>query len=786
MLERHIFAAYDDYATQNNFTFKAICTVTVTVEGDGTAYSSLGDKDGIQGEEVTLTPTPNPGYQFKDWEVVSGGVTVTDNKFTIGTQDVKIKAVFEKKKYSVTVTNDGNGTASANPTSGEEGTVVSLTPTANAGYQFKGWQVNSGGVTVADNKFTIGNENVEIEAIFEENSSASYIITFNAGEGGTGTMSSLNVGAGSFKLPPNDFTAPEGKDFGAWQVNGEEKKPGEVIEVNGNITITAIWTGHVHNFGTPTYTWSEDYETVTAQRTCQGDDSYVETETVDTTSEVKAPATCTEKGSTAYKATFKNEAFKEQTKTIANIEVLGHDWGGWIVTTPASNYKNGVETRTCNRYASHTETRTIAKTGITSYTITVSSNSVEGSASASAGTAGKDETVRINVTPNVGYELDKITYAPEGGSANDITSERSFTMPEANVIVDVTFKESTEITPEVTFYKVTFVADKDSEVLEQIVQANERVAKPADPQKEGYIFAGWYTDEDFTEEYNFNTRPVTADVTVYAKWNEKTYTVTVTNDGNGSAVADQESGVAGTVVTLTATPNEGYRFMKWVVISGGVTVTDNKFTIGNENVQVMAIFEEIPKATKPDDPIKPGTKDTPKTNDSTNTSNNGGTTPQPPAASAAEFKVGDTVKDGKTKASFVITSTETNKETVTYVSTTNKNTVTTLTVPNTVTVGGKKYKVTEIKANAFKDNKKLKKITIGKNIEKIGKNAFSGCKNLKTVNIKTTKLTRKTVGANAFKGINAKAKVTVPGSKLKAYKTILKARGIKGKNQKIK
>ena len=134
----------------------------------------------------------------------------------------------------------------------------------------------------------------------------------------------------------------------------------------------------------------------------------------------------------------------------------------------------------------------------------------------------------------------------------------------------------------------------------------------------------------------------------------------------------------------------------------------------------------------------------------------------------------------------MITSTETNKETVTYVSTTNKNTVTTLTVPNTVMVGGKKYKVTEIKANAFKNNKKLKKITIGKNIEKIGKNAFSGCKNLKTVNIKSTKLTRKTVGANAFKGINAKAKVTVPGSKLKAYKTILKARGIKGKNQKIK
>ena len=132
----------------------------------------------------------------------------------------------------------------------------------------------------------------------------------------------------------------------------------------------------------------------------------------------------------------------------------------------------------------------------------------------------------------------------------------------------------------------------------------------------------------------------------------------------------------------------------------------------------------------------------------------------------------------------MITSTETDNETVNYITTTN-NTASTLTVPDIVTVSGKEYKVTEIKANAFKNNKKLKKITIGKNIEKIGKHAFSGCKNLKNVNIKTVKLTKKTVGANAFKGIHDKAKVKVPKSKLKDYKTILKARDIKGKNQKI-
>ena len=220
------------------------------------------------------------------------------------------------------------------------------------------------------------------------------------------------------------------------------------------------------------------------------------------------------------------------------------------------------------------------------------------------------------------------------------------------------------------------------------------------------------------------------------------------------------------------------------------------------NVEVLTKAEEdLKKITnaKPAEPVKdPESTPTPDptptldpttpgiTTPGAPTQNQGGTTQNQGTtdSSATEVKTGDTVNDDNTNTSYVITSTETNNETVTYITTTN-NTASTLAVPDTVTVSGKEYKVTEIKADAFKNNKKLKKITIGKNIEKIGKNAFSGCKNLKNVNIKTVKLTKKTVGANAFKGINAKAKVKVPKSKLKDYKSILKARGIKGKNQKI-
>ncbi|SDB69245.1 YDG domain-containing protein [Butyrivibrio sp. INlla16] len=151
-----------------------------------------------------------------------------------------------------------------------------------------------------------------------------------------------------------------------------------------------------------------------------------------------------------------------------------------------------------------------------------------------------------------------------------------------------------------------------------------------------------------------------------------------------------------------------------------------------------------------------------------------------PAAEA--HKVGDIVADGG--ASYTITSTENGKQTVTYAKP-ESDTATSATVPESITVDNKEYKVTEIAAGAFKGNKKLKKITIGKNIEKIGSKAFYKCKNLKSVKIKTTALTKKSVGGSAFKGIHPNAKVKVPKKKLKDYQKILKSKGIKGKDQKI-
>lgn len=95
-----------------------------------------------------------------------------------------------------------------------------------------------------------------------------------------------------------------------------------------------------------------------------------------------------------------------------------------------------------------------------------------------------------------------------------------------------------------------------------------------------------------------------------------------------------------------------------------------------------------------------------------------------------------------------------------------------VTVPDTIKINGYTYKVTKIADKAFRNNKKLSKVTLGKNLTGIGKESFAGCKALKTVTIKS-KLIGK-IERNAFKDISVKAKIYVPGKKFTTYKKKLK------------
>lgn len=108
-------------------------------------------------------------------------------------------------------------------------------------------------------------------------------------------------------------------------------------------------------------------------------------------------------------------------------------------------------------------------------------------------------------------------------------------------------------------------------------------------------------------------------------------------------------------------------------------------------------------------------------------------------------------------------------------------------IPDQVTINGYTYKVTSIADNAFKNNKNITNVIIGKNIKRIGKKAFYGCKSLRNITIKTKLLKKNTVGSKAFTKAGSKnykkLKVKVPKKKLKLYKKILRKKGLSKKTK---
>ena len=122
-------------------------------------------------------------------------------------------------------------------------------------------------------------------------------------------------------------------------------------------------------------------------------------------------------------------------------------------------------------------------------------------------------------------------------------------------------------------------------------------------------------------------------------------------------------------------------------------------------------------------------------------------------------------------------------------------------IPDSVNLNGANYKVTSVGTKAFKNNKYLKKLTVGNNVvqikscafykctklntvkigkavQYIGKQSFYGCKKISTMRIYTSRLKQKNIGSSAFKGTPSKMKVYVPKKLSKNYKTILVKRGM--------
>jgi arabinoxylan arabinofuranohydrolase len=272
------------------------------------------------------------------------------------------------------------------------------------------------------------------------------------------------------------------------------------------------------------------------------------------------------------------------------------------------------------------------------------------------------------------------------------------------------------------------------------IKSGQPVGNLPQPSRSGYTFAGWYTARTGGDRVDPRTT-VRGDTVCYAHWIINKHTITFDPNGGtlGAAEKARQVDYGAPIGTLPVPSRFGYTFNGWYTArTGGNWVTAATMVKG----EITVYAQWTANQTEPDAGPKKGSSFN---------------------AKAFKFKVTKQAVGNKPGAVQLVRPL--------------KKKLTSAAIPAEVRSGSFKYYVESVGDRAFKKCRALKKVTIGKNVVKIGKEAFSGDGKLKMIKIQTKKL--KSVGKNALKGIYKKARIKAPASKLKAYKKLLRKKGQK-------
>ena len=220
----------------------------VTVRDDGHGTGSADPASATAGTEITLTATPNAGYHFKEWQVMSGDVTVRDDKFTMPGSDVEIKAIFEEDApptpTEYTVTFDGNdGTPSVDSMTTTKQKLTSLPDASRSKHSFNGWYTEkSGGTKITTD--TVFSANTTVYAHWTHTGDNNppvnyYTLRFETGGGSTipGVQETYNTYIDLTKYVPTRH----GYTFVGWYSERSLVNKVSDIYLTGDRTVYAGW-----------------------------------------------------------------------------------------------------------------------------------------------------------------------------------------------------------------------------------------------------------------------------------------------------------------------------------------------------------------------------------------------------------------------------------------------------------------------------------------------------------------------------------------------------------------
>ena len=554
------FAGPDVAVTVGEGAPLADCTITFNGNGGSGSMEPVT----VKAETNYILPecgfTAPADQEFKAWEIGGTEYKVGDSYTVNG--DIEIKALWKNSvitpsTYTVTVSNDGNGTGAATPSTAVAGTTIILTAMPKEGYHFKEWQVISGGVTIKNNKFTMPDNNVEVKAIFEEDTPPApteHTVTVTSGGNGTASASPAKAAAGA------EITLSAAPDKGyhlkEWQV------------MRGNVTI------------------KDDKFTMP--------DSEVEIKAI---FEEDAPPVPTDpaKPNISVTGTYTYNG-SVHTATVNGYDLATMDISG-NTATDAGDYTVRVTSKT-GRWADGSTGAVTAAWSIGKATQEAPNGLIGVAPTTEGGGDGKIS----GVTDKMEYRMaDKSIYTACSGTEIENLSAGNYFVRYAEdnnhfagPDVAVTVGEGAPLAD----CTITFNGNGGSGSMEPVTVKAETnyilpecgFTAPADQEFKAWEIGG--TEYKVGDSYTVN-----GDIEIKALWKNSvitpsTYTVTVSNDGNGTGAATPSTAVAGTTIILTAMPKEGYHFKEWQVISGGVTIKNNKFTMPDNNVEVKAIFEE--------------------------------------------------------------------------------------------------------------------------------------------------------------------------------------------------
>ena len=268
------------YASYRFGTPRTVMVENGTLTGTGVKYAN-GSGKFLAGDKVNITPYERKGKSgetipFKGWtssDVTLTSPTTASNSFTVPGKDVTVTAM-HNPFYGTPVftrTSDSSGTiafqTAVKPDGGTEYfqyvevgketdpygyQSIAPQPTTTSGASPYEYSVSASTYYAGDIQYlnagdyrmavTLNGERY-LSDPFTVNYTAApttYTVSFDA-NGGTGTMADVTGVSGEYTLPANGFTAPDGKHFKCWSVDGSEKAAGDKITVTANTTVTAVW-----------------------------------------------------------------------------------------------------------------------------------------------------------------------------------------------------------------------------------------------------------------------------------------------------------------------------------------------------------------------------------------------------------------------------------------------------------------------------------------------------------------------------------------------------------------